>query len=95
MPESGMLFSDQQEQLEPLILDSANIFSLTDSDFGHTSIVQHTIDTGDNQPIKQHPQRMPFIRRSKVVELVNDMTDKGIVQPSTSAWASPIVLILK
>ena len=38
---------------------------------------------------------MPFIRRSKVVELIDDMTDKGIVQPSTSAWASPIVLVPK
>ena len=95
MPESGMLTSDQQEQLEQLILDSADIFSLTDSDLGHTSIVQHTIYTGDNQPIKQHSRRMPFIRRSTVVELVNDMTDKGIVRPSTSAWASPIVLVPK
>ena len=38
---------------------------------------------------------MPFIRRNKIVELVNDMTDRGVVQPSTSAWASPIVLIPK
>ena len=65
MPESSMLTSDQQEQLEPLILDSANIFSLTHSDLGYTSIVQHTIDTDDNQPIKQQPQRMPFIRRQR------------------------------
>lgn len=38
---------------------------------------------------------MPFIRRSKVIELVNDATDKGIIQPSTSAWASPIILVPK
>ena len=95
LPENGMLSSDQQQQLEQFILDSADIFSLTDSDLGHTSIVQHTIDSGDHQPIKQHPRCMPFIWRSKVVELGNDMTDKGIIQPSTNAWASPIVLIPK
>ena len=95
LPENGLLTSDQQQQLEQLILDSADVFSLTDSDLGHTSIVKHTIDSGDHQPIKQHPRRMPFIRRNKIVELVNDMTDRGVVQPSTSAWASPIVLVPK
>jgi hypothetical protein len=95
MPKDGRLTSDQQKQLEELILDCADVFSLTDSDLGHTNIVQHTIDSGDHQPIKQHPRCMPFIRRSKVVELIDDMTDKDIVQPSTSAWASPIVLIPK
>ena len=89
MPEEGRLSSDQQEQLEELIVDFADVFSLTDSDLGHTNIVQHTIDSDD----QQHTRRMPFIRRSEVVELIDDMTDKGILQPSTSAWASPIILV--
>lgn len=65
MPGEGRLTSDQQEQLEELILDCADVFSLTDSDLGHTIIVQYTIDSGDHQPIKQQPRCMPLFEGVK------------------------------
>ena len=45
--------------------------------------------------MKQLPQHLPFSRREKVAELIDKMMRKGVVQPSTSAWASPIVLVPK
>ena len=50
----------ESEQLENLLLNSDDAFALDDSELGHTSLVQHTIDTGDHPPIKQQPQRTPF-----------------------------------
>jgi len=58
-------------------------------------LVQHRVDTGGYPAIKQLPRRMPFSQREKVAELVKDMLEKGVIQPSTSAWASPIVLVPK
>ena len=79
LPQSDTPTVDQPKQLETLnfILDYSDIFSVSNSDLGQTSIVQHTIDSGDHAPIKQHPRRMPFIQRSKVIELVDDMIDGG------------------
>ena len=48
LPENSMLTNDHEKQLEQFVLDSADVFSLTDSDLGHTSIVQLTIDSGDH-----------------------------------------------
>ncbi len=58
------------------------------------SLVRHKVDTGDHPPIKQPPRRLPEVI-SDLVDLVEDMMEKGIIQPSTSAWASPIVLVPK
>ena len=38
---------------------------------------------------------MPFSLRNKVVELVQGMLEQGIVEPSKSSWASPVVLVRK
>lgn len=53
------------------------------------------IATDDSSPIKQAPRCLPFIQRKVVSDLIEDMQSKGIIQPSTSVWASPIVLVPK
>ena len=58
-------------------------------------VVTHVIDTGDSIPIKQHPRRIPFSLRSRVDQLVSEMLYQGIVVPSKSPWASPVVLVAK
>ena len=40
-------------------------------------------------------RRLPPPRRRVVQELLNDILDKDIIQPSSSPWASPIVLVKK
>ena len=44
------------------------VFSLEEGEHGETDIVTMTIDTGDAQPRKQAPQRMPFVVRQEVAE---------------------------
>ena len=58
-------------------------------------MVQRTIDTGDHPPIKQQPCRTPFVQREKISKLIDDMQQRGVIQPSASAWASPIVIVPK
>ena len=38
---------------------------------------------------------MPFALRRKVDELVQEMLDQEVIEPSGSPWASPIVLVQK
>ena len=83
------------EQLEDLLLNSIDVFALNDSELGRTSLVKHSIDTGDHPPIKQQPRCTPFVQREKISKLIDEMQQSGVVQPSASAWASPIVIVPK
>jgi hypothetical protein len=62
---------------------------------GCTSRIQHKIDTGDALPIKKSPYRIPHALKPVVVEHIDDMLNKGIIEPSISPWSSSIVLVRK
>ena len=66
-----------------------------DNSLGHTSVALHNINTGDSPPIRQYPRRLPYHHRAEVEKQVNDMLSQGVIQPSTSPWSSPIVLVKK
>ena len=57
--------------------------------------MHHKIDTGDNPPIRQRARRMPYAFCEESNKQIEDMLEKGIISPSTSPWASPIVLVRK
>lgn len=85
------------EQVKCLMGDFQDVFALSDGELGCTDLVQHhtCIETGDHAPIKQLPYRTPVCRRGKILAMVNAMQDQGVIQPSASPWASPIVLVPK
>ena len=89
------LTPEQFQQLEEKLMDNTDVFAVDESELGHTTIVKHSIDTGDHPPIKQSPRRTPFIYREKITQLVNNMLKQQVVKPSSSAWASPVVLVPK
>ena len=51
------------------------------------------METGDHPPIRQQPYRTPVVQSQKLNELVADMGAQGIIQPSSSSWASPVVFV--
>ncbi|GFS96612.1 hypothetical protein TNCV_3943991 [Trichonephila clavipes] len=71
------------------------LFSRTSEDFGRTRLTKHRIDTGEDPPIKQHLRRLSFAKQEEVHELIKDMKDNDVIEPSSSPWASPIVLVKK
>ncbi|XP_048515943.1 uncharacterized protein LOC125502191 [Athalia rosae] len=62
---------------------------------GHCSMTSHKIDVGGTAPIKQAARRPPLASRAEVLKLVSDMQKNGVIEPSSSPWASPIVLVSK
>ncbi|GFV67985.1 hypothetical protein TNCV_1872671 [Trichonephila clavipes] len=72
-----------------------DVFSRNSSDIGHTTVTQHRIDTADHPPIKQHPRRLPFAKQEEVGTLLREMQENDIIEPSSSPWESPIVLVRK
>ena len=62
---------------------------------GRTSRLKHSINTGNAPPIRQ-PARQPCpSKRQEINQLLETMLKKDVIQPSSSPWASPIVLVQK
>ena len=72
-----------------------DIFSISQEELGHTGRVQHEIYTGNSSPIRQHARRIPSGQREEARKLVQEMLKRDIIQPSSSPWSSPIVLVRK
>ena len=82
-------------ELQLLIREYADVFALDSTEVGRTEVVEHSIDTQSHPPIRQAPHRIPFSLRPKVEKLIQEMLEQGIVEESSSPWASPIVLVAK
>ena len=78
-----------------LLLSFADVIASSTADLGRTDKVRHNIPTGDARPVRQPVRRVPPHRRDEVRKLLDDMLSRGVVEPSTSPWASPIVLVRK
>ena len=93
------LLKEGKEEVNQLILNCAldfnDVFALDDRELGEAKAVEHVIDTGDSQPIRQLPRRVPFALRKEISRLVQEMLDGDIIQESASPWASPVVLVRK
>ena len=93
--DSTKLALDEKDQLTRLILAYRDVFALDGEPLGATAVVEHTIDTQHATPIKQYARRIPHAMKHKVQTLVAEMLDRGIIEPTRSPWASPIVLVAK
>ena len=81
--------------MNKLLREYSDVFALNDSELGCTDVICHRIETGDHVPVRQPPYRIPMMHREVIGKMVNEMQDRGIVQPSASPWASPVVLVPK
>jgi hypothetical protein len=62
---------------------------------GRTKILQHTIDTGSNRPVREALRRHPQAHLQFIDSEVDRLLKLDIVEPSASPWASNIVLVQK
>ena len=88
---SNLSPKDKKSLLNTLL----SIPDVFDNSLGHTSVALHNIDAGDSPPIQQYPRCLPYRHRSEVEKQVNDILSQRVIQPSTSLWSSPTVLVKK
>ncbi|CAM5087175.1 unnamed protein product [Natator depressus] len=82
----------QQQQIKELCTSYAPMFSGTP---GLTEQAYHSIDTGNTHPIRAQPYRVSPQAKTAIGWEIQDMLQMGVIRPSGSAWASPVVLVPK
>ena len=58
-------------------------------------MVSHTIHAEGAVLLRQRAYRVPYSQREKVYKEIMGMLEAGVIHPSKSPWASPMVLIPK
>lgn len=89
------LTKGEMDKAMKMLLQYAGIFSTNDADIGRTGLVQHKINTGNEIPIRQRPRRLPVAREKEVETMIDGMVKDGVIEPSSSPWCSPVVLVKK
>lgn len=92
---SSNLSKKQAKVVKSLLMKYALLFTKSDKDVGRTGLTKHTINTGDNRPIKEVPRRLPEHMNAEVDKHVKDMLENNVIEPSNSPWASRVVLVKK
>ena len=82
-------------KLRTLLLEYQDTFSKGSHDLGCFSEIKHTINTGDERPVKEAMRRTPLGFEKEEEENLKLMLDTGIITESSSDWASAPVLVRK
>eukprot|EP00731_Ephydatia_muelleri_P007395 Em0003g1643a len=62
---------------------------------GKTNLVEYRIHTDSAPPLRLPAYRLPYAYRDRVKKELDDMLKLGIIEPSASEWASPMVVVAK
>ena len=85
----------ERQQLEELLLGLEDAFALDDSELGETDLITHKIDTGKVRPVQTSPRRLPYTLLKELEDEMSSLLAIGCVEPSTSPYASALVLVRK
>lgn len=85
---------EQRNTVDDLIKQFRDI-SYEEKGLGRTSLIQHTIDTGDAAPIRQRYYRMSPEKQRIIIKQLDDMLKDDVIEPCESPWSSPVLLTPK
>ena len=89
------LDSTQVQEVKNVLLRWKTVFSQHDLDLGHCTKVKHCINLSDNVPFKDKYRNIPPAMIDEVRQHLKEMLDLGVIRPSTSPYASNVVLVRK
>lgn len=92
---SDNLSGDENRRLQDLLQDNISIFSQSLSDLQATNYIQHSIHTDSPTPIRQRSYRHSPAAKKEIDSQIDQMLAADIIEPSSSMWTSPVVLVRK
>ena len=85
----------QKEQLLDVLAKYREAFSLK-GELGNCNLLKHEIPLKpDTRPIYQRPYRYSMFANDEARKHVSGLLEKGVIEPSTSPWSSPICIVTK
>lgn len=92
---SEVLTEEQHQHFLKLLLTYQTLFAKSDSDLGYMSTITHKIDTGTAKPVRQPVRRTTLGFQGEEEKHLHVMRKAGVITPSASEWAAPVVLVRK
>lgn len=89
------LSEEEKEQVRALIKEYQDCFALKMDQLGEVNLLKAQIQTGSHPPIRCAPYRVGPKERELIEAEIDKMLEAGVIRPSMSPWASPVVLVAK
>lgn len=86
---------DMAPELQALLLKYGNVFEMP-SGLPPSRAFDHSIPlVPEATPIKIKPYRYPHSQKTEIESMVTEMLREGLIEPSTSPFSSPVLLVRK
>ena len=92
---SEALTPKQDKKLQQVLQKYKDIFAKDKTDIGTIKVEQHSIALNNNMPIHQKPYRTSQADNQEISRQITDLLKKGLIQPSMSPYAAPVILANK
>ena len=81
--------------INQLLNSFQDVLSKDEFDPGKTHLVHHHIEIGDAPSVKLPPRHIPLAFADGDCKELEKLKRRGVIQPSTSPWAAPLVMVQK
>ena len=89
------LTEGQKAKVFGLLERHRSVIGTSELDLGLTDTIKHEIVIENSGPIKQRYRRFPEPMRREIQAEIDKLLERGIIEPSQSAWSSPLVPVRK
>ena len=89
------LTDNQQGVAKDLVLDFQDTYVKSRDELSTTHVDSHRMKMSGTGGVKQPLRRIPLSKRSDFKKELDRMLELGVIEPSTSSWSSPLVLVTK
>ena len=86
---------EQCQMVASMLAEFGDVFCKDEYDLGEFALIQHTIDNGEETQVRHRIRHTPLGFQKEEENHLEKMLSCGVIQPSSSGWASAPVLTRK